>query len=312
MSRTVLPKDFAGQQALQVAINKKHLADKTTSVLIGYFADHDIVFTDDQTAAVAAKGYEASRLIDLGLSETATKDRNKAFAAPWGRTLQWAQFLKGHYAPNPKELVAWGLPALDGGEIKYPSGFAARATITSAIIAKHLAFPLDTSPLQPFILANEDDVTLLAGEVTTANAKEVIRVEKRKSSQYLINKRKKKWAVPNTNLKGIGAFLKTLYPDDTVTMGLYGFEEVDTPLPTSERVVSLLPLKDKKISGVELGSVLENTGEHPFEIYAGTKKVGTGIPIAVGEKFGMNKGFSSIVAYNPNLIGTVKFTVVVY
>lgn len=153
---------------------------------------------------------------------------------------------------------------------------------------------------------------MLASKVTTANAKEVIRAEMKKSAQLLGNNRKKKWAAPYTNVKGIAAFLKILYPNDTVTMGLYGFEEVSTPFSTSERVVTVLPLKDKMISGVELGNVLENIGDYPFELYAGTKKVSTGIPIAIGEKFGMNKGFSVCIAYNPNTIGKVIFYVTTY
>ena len=312
MSRTVFPVSFAGKKALQLTINKKHVADKTNSVLIGYFKDHDIVFADDLAAGTAAQTIETTRLGEVALSETATNDRDKAYQLPWQRTLQWGQFLKEHYDPNPKELLAWGLPALVGGKIKYPSGFVARSVITNAIITKHLSYTLTPSPLLPFITENEDDLTLLAASVTKANDKEVIRSEMKKSAGMLTNKRDKKWAPPYKNVKGIHGFLKTLYPDDTKMLQLYGFNEVDTPMPTSERTVKILPLKEKKISGIVLGSVLENTGDIPFVYYIGSKKTGTAITVKVGEKVGMNKGASIIIATNPNTIGLVTFKVITY
>lgn len=313
MSRTLFPADFVGQQTLQTAINKKFLADGAGSVLNGYFTDHAIVFATDITDGAAAKVFDTNSSLDLGTSEAATIDRDNAFELPWKRTLNWVQYLKVHFKPNPKELVNWGIPALVGGEIKYPSDFAGRSAITSAIIAKHLGYPVGTtSPLQPFITANGDDITALAAKVVTADESDLIKTEKKSSSVVLTGKRRKKWATPNTHLKNIGEFLKTLYPDDNETMGLYGFVEVDTPLPTTLRTVTLLPLRDKEIAGIVLGSVLENTGSFPFVIYTGRKKAGPAIPVAVGQKIGMNKGFSTIVSSNPNSMGTVTFTVTVY
>ncbi|MEI6628336.1 MAG: hypothetical protein WCN27_02905 [Alphaproteobacteria bacterium] len=304
------PTTYALRRKLQLAINKKFLADGADSVLLPYFERAGIDFAQDILDGIAADTADTNSTLYSGDSEAATADRDNSFELAWARTLLWAQSLKVYYKTNVKDLTAWGLPVLVGGRIEYPKDFGGRAAITTAIIVKHNSYTgEDISPLKQFITTNGDNLVALLGDVVDAKAFDLVITEKKKDSEDQMAERDKKFDLPYVHVRGVGEFLKSLYPGDTTTIGFYGFDFVAEPKAASLRVVSVGPTDDKVVTGIVIGSVLENIGLFPFYMYKGKKKTGVPILVLPGEKVGMNKGFSSIVASNRNTIGIVKFTV---
>ena len=304
------PETYTLRRKLQIAINKKFLADGADSVLLPFFERAGIDFAQDILDGVAADGNDANSALYAGQSEAATKSRDDSFELPWARTLLWAQFLKVYYKTNVKGLTDWEIPVLVGGRIKYPKDFDGQAAITTAIIEKNNSYTGGSvSPLKPFITTNGDNLVTLLADVVAAQASDIVITEKNKASMDQMADRDKAFDLPYVHVRGVGEYLKSLYPGDATTIGYYGFDFVAEPEAASLRVVSVGPTDDKVVTGIVIGSVLENIGLFPFYMYKGKRKTGVPTLVLPGDKVGMNKGFSQIVASNRNTIGMVKFTV---
>ena len=309
MSRINEPVTFKGKMAEQTACYKKHLDDGEGSVLIPYLTRNNIDFASDVAAGLAAVAFDVSATSLLGQSEKATQDRNTSFAPVWKTSLAWVQFLKKLFTGNEMELTDWGVPIETSGKVKYPAAFTEKAAITKAIIVKSNGYAIGTSPLQLYITKNNNDLTAISADIVSALAYDISREELKAASVKATQDRDTKFAVPYSNLRGIGNFLLTLFPNSPKDVGLWGFEEVDTPVAEHVRTVTLLPLITKKISGIVLGTVLTNTGTKDISFKKGRKGTGTATVVAAGQEVGMNKGCSTIIATNPATIGSAIFTV---
>lgn len=309
MSRINEPVTFNEKIALQTACYKKHTDDAATSVLIPYLTKNDIDFTADVADGLAAVAFDISATSLAGQSEKARQDRDKAFKPVWKDTLAWAQFLKKLFKENTKELTDWGVPVDVNGAIDYPVSFTERAAISEAMIAKSNGYAVGTSPLQTYINKNNNNLTTISAAITSALAHDISKTELKVESVKATQDRDKKFAKPYKNLKGMGNYLMTLFPDSPKDVALWGFDEVDTVMAESLRMVTLLPLREKVITGIVLGSVLTNIGLKDVVIAAGKKGLGKRNTVPPAGTLGMNKGSSSMVASNPATIGSVIFTV---
>ncbi len=309
MSRINEPVSFHAKIILQTACYKKHTADAGASVLIPYLTKNTIDFATDVADGVAAVAFDVSATSLAGQSEKATEDRDQSFEPVWKDTLAWAQFLKKLFKGNVKELTDWGVPVDVNGKINYPAPFTERADISVAMIAKSNSYPDGTSPLQVYITNNNNNLTTISAAITSALAFDISRAELKTASVKATQDRDEKFAKPYINLKGIGSYLMTLFPDSPKNVALWGFDEVDTVVAESERTVTLLPLRSKLISGIVLGSVLTNTGLKDIVIAAGKKGLGKKTTVSPTGTMGMNKGYSAMVASNPATIGNAMFTV---
>ena len=202
-----------------------------------------------------------------------------------------------------------GVPVDVNGAIDYPVSFAERAAISEAMIAKSNGYAVGTSPLQTYITKNNNNLTAISAAITSALAHDISKTELKVESVKATQDRDKKIAKPYKNLKGMGNYLMTLFPDSPKDVALWGFDEVDTVVAESVRTVTLLPLRSKMISGIVLGSVLKNIGLKAISVTKGRKGLGTATNVLPGGELGMNKGYSSIVATNPATIGSTMFTV---
>jgi hypothetical protein len=277
--------------------------------LLPYLTENDIDFDSDVLDGMAAVALNVSATSLLGQSLKATKDRDNSFRPVWKNTRAWSQYLKKLFIANTSELSDWGIPIETSGEIKYPTPFKERAVISKAIIAKSNSYPVGTSPLQPYITQNKNNLTTISTNIANALAFDISKSELKASSVKATQDRDLKFDDPYKNLVGIGNFLKTLFPDNPKDLLLWGFDEVDTKAPAKLRTVNIKPLISKKIGGIVLGSVLTVTGTKPISLTKGKKGLGTPIIVAPGEELGMNKGFSYIIVTNPATIGVATFTV---
>ena len=310
MSHNKFPSTFKEQQDLGIAVNKKHLADGTKSVLTPYLATKKIVLADDIADGVLAAGHELSRVLFTGQSEQARIDRDTVFDPIWVRTKLWAQFLKVGLGGNVKLLTDWGITIDVNGRIKYSSSFELRAILCNKIIDKHLGYAIGTSPLLPFITTNGDDIPALKIATGVALASNDSSVQLRVKSFIETAARNKIWDTPKKNLRLIGVYLMKLFATDTSVVGEWGFNIVSLASIAKSRNIKLKPTLNRTISNVFLGSKFKNTS--PFELvyYQGKKMSSTPITVKAGEEVGLNKGCSSITVVNPSTINHISFSVV--
>ena len=300
---------YEEQRKNQKACYKKHIDDAAGSPLISYLDRVGIDFAQDIADGITADGHNTSRLAIIGQSEKATKDRNNAFAPVWRRTLMWIQFLKPIFKENMKEFTEWGVDVDVDGKILFVTTFAKKVVVTKAIIAKHQGYAVGTSPLQPFITTNKDDLSKLLTKTTDAEAFEVSRDDLKAKAEVQTGKRNTVWAKPYSNQKDIGTYLVGLYPEDKKTVALWGYDVVDDVPAAKEKTITVKPLIRRAISGVVIGSVLKNTGKKDFSVFQGKKGLGVETVLKVGEEMGMNRGYSSVVIFNPTGIGDIMFRV---
>lgn len=300
---------YEEQRKNQKACYKKHTDDAAASPLISYMTKVGIDFVQDIADGITADGHNTSSLAIIGQSEKATKDRNNAFAPVWRRTLMWIQFLKPLFKENMKEFTEWSVDVDVNGKILFATTFAKKVVVTKAMIAKHGAYAAGTSPLQPFITTNKDDLVKLLGKTTDADAFEISRDDLKAKAEVETGKRNTVWAKPYSNQKDIGTYLVGLYPEDKKTVALWGYDVVDAVPAAKEKTITVKPLVRRAVSGIVKGTVLKNTGKKDFNVYKGRKGLGDGTLLKVGEEMGMNKGCSAIVVFNPTDIGDIMFSV---
>ena len=302
---------YEEQRKNQKACYLKHTEDALESPLISFLTKKGIDFVKDIAEGVIADGHNSSSLELIGQSEKATKNRNNAFAPVWRRTLMWIQFLKPQFKENMKEFTDWKVDVDVDGKILFATTFDKKVLVTKAIIEKHGEYAVGTSPLQPFITTNKDDLLKLLTKTTDAEAYEVNRDELKTKAEVETGKRNTAWAKPYNNLKDIGTYLVGLYPEDKKTVALWGYDVVDAVPAAKLRTVTLLPLIKKSLSGIQKGTVLTNIGLKDLVVCTGKKGTGTPQTVPPEGKLGLNKGASSIVVSNPASIGSAKFTVMI-
>ncbi len=300
---------YEEQRKNQKACFKKHTDDELDSPLISFLTKKGIDFVKDMADGNAADGHNKSSLALIGQSEKATRNRNNAFAPVWHRTLMWIQFLKPVFNENMKEFIEWGVDVDVNGKILGAKTFATKVEVTKAIIEKHGSYEIGTSPLQPFITTNKDDLLKLLTKTTDAEAYEVSRDDLKSKAEVETGKRNTTWAIPYSNQKEIGGYLSGLFPEDKKNVALWGYDVVDAVTAAKEKTITVKPLLRRVISGILLGSVMTNTGKKDFSVFQGKKGLGMETLLKVGEELGMNNGYSSVVVFNPTGIGNIMFRV---
>ncbi len=310
MSHNKFPNSFKGQQILLNAINKKNTNDADKSVIKAYMLTKGIVLATDISNGELAADHEIKRIMYEGKSEQATITRNTTFKPVWVQTLLWIQFLKVNLGGNVKLLTDWGVTIDVNGHITFPTDFPSRAIISGKIIVKHGAYTVGTSPLQPFITANGDDMEALGAANTSAIASNDLSVQMGIKSSIETAARKKLWATPKKDLRLIGDFLMKLFATDTSVVGEWGYHIVSLVSVSKTRKSMLKPTLTRTLSGIVLGTKLINIGTTDLVYHTGKKAVGTPNIVKGGEEVGLNKGCSSITVMNPSLTEKVLFTVV--
>ena len=309
MSRINPAVSFTEKITLQTACFKKHTDDGTGSILRPYLDENSIDFVADVAKGVDAVALNVSATSLLGKSKKATQDRNKSFKPAWKTSCLWVQFLKNLFTDNTAQLSDWGVPVDTNGKIKYPAPFKERVAITQAIITKNNSYTTTPSPLQPYITSNNNNLTTISTNITNAIAFDISRKELKANSVKATQDRDKAFDQPYINLKGIGGFLVSLFPDSPKDVALWGYDEVDTKVPETEKTFTLFPLIKRGYTGILLGSVLTNVGLKDIIVAAGKKGLGVTTTVPPGGILGMNKGYSAIVVFNPATIGEAKFTI---
>lgn len=311
MSRINLKLPFDDLLQLQTACYKKHFDDGQESVLISYLDTAKIDFAMDVADGATAAAHNISMNELLASSELATANRNKSFLPLWKMTRKWAQALKKIYIGNEKELTLWGIPINKKGKIKYPVPFEKKLTISQNIIAKNNSYAAGKSPLQAFITINNNDLPTLMADASDALAYDKTRKELKADAVKETQDRNTVWSKPCKNLKEIGGFLSSLYPNNQKTVMLWGYKEIEAKPAIKHRKVTLKPLSKKGIKGIVFGSELINNCLFDFILRKGRTGVGKAQLVKAGETFDIIKGYSAIVIENTLNIGNVTFIVTV-
>jgi hypothetical protein len=208
-----------------------------------------------------------------------------------------------------KEFTDWSVEVDVDGKILFATTFDKKVAVTKAMIEKHGDYAIGTSPLQPFITTNKDDLLKLLTKTTDAEGYEVTRDELKGKAEVETGKRNTVWAKPYSNLKDMGTFLVGLYPDDKKTVALWGYDVVEAVAAAKEKTITVKPLIRRVVSGIERGTVMTNTGKKSFSVFQGKKGLGVETVLKPGEEMGMNKGYSVVVVINSTGIGNIMFKV---
>ncbi len=311
MPRNILPEAFTAQQSLLTSIVTKHNADGTSSVLTPFLTQEKIDLPKAVTAGTDAATHEQSRLLFTSTSETQRRLRDNIFTPVFSSLQAWVQFLKKLYRSNTKELTQWGITITDSGKITYPAAFEDRARLYKTFTNKHSSYAAGTSPLQPFITANEVDMAKLTTAVTKATDAHQLYDDNAAKATIETSLRDGLWEPVFKNIKAIGAYLIGLYSSNPKKATAWGFNIVDSVSKHQLRTTTLKPGEQKTSAAVIIGSTFTNTGTVPLHVYKGKTTTGTPAIIAAGEKMGILKGFSVITVVNPSTLEGGKFTVTV-
>lgn len=317
MAELNYPSDFQGQVALQGVCYQKHAADLAStsadSKLSVFFTMKEFDYKEDLAIGGKAKEADAEIAKHTAASRTATGERDLIFDPEWSRMGKCVQNLKDLFKPNYIELANWGIPINVSGRINYPSDFNERCKILIKFYNYHegllkLATPF--SPLTTFLNTNNIVVDTVLKHVDAAKDKEKVSNDELKAAEQARQLRDNLWAVPNGHLRDAGNFLMGLFPGSEKTVKDWGFDVLDTvSSKKGVRHVSVKAEVTRKVNNIAIGSVLENVGDLDVKFYKGEKADGKQVVVKKGERYGLNKGCSTITVVNENNIGILNFTI---
>lgn len=311
MARNILPENFASQQNLATKVNNQHVADGVNSVLTPYLTQNKIDLSKVISAGITAATHEESRKLLTGSSETQRKLRDNIFEPVFANLQSFVQFLKKLYKTNTKELTAWGITIDTNGKITYPTSFEDRAKLVETFLNKHTDYTNNSSPLQPYITANEVDITKLTADLAKATTAHTSFEKNADDAKLETSLRDEIWTPAFKQIKDIAGYLLSLYKNNPKKVTAWGFDIVDAAATTGLRTSTVKAAETITSTGIVIGSTFTNIGTTDLHVYKGKTTKGTPSIVHANEQLGMVKGYSVITVVNPSTLVSGKFTVLV-
>jgi hypothetical protein len=312
MARIVIPINFHDQQKLFTDIIAKHTADGAGSVLITFFTEQDLDPVDMGMVSAQALTHDNNFNLFTKEAEDLTEKRNLLFTDVMDKVRQIGQFLKSLYKPNVQQVGNFGFAVNESGKIVYPPEFIERHTLCKAIKTKHDTYAAGTSPLEVFLTEQDFTIADFNSAVDAAKTHHDNSHAKQQAAENATEQRDLLWLPLVDNLRDIGDFLKKLYPDNPRKLGSWGFTVDDSPQQPVLRTSKLLPLTQKVIRGVIIGSDLKNTGEIPLNIHRGEDTSEPPTTVPPGQVMVVLGGHSLITAANTSATVTARLQVMVH
>ena len=273
MARLNYPEEFDRQTKLFKKIKEKHDADGGGSVLIPFLTEQSIDLNGDNTRTNSALAKD--KLFDEATlkAEDDTQDRNNDFDPVVDNMKKSFQYLKKFYAKNPAELGLWGA-TINGNAIVYPPEFEELVKLFRAMKTKHDSFPGGSSPLTAFLDQNEIEIAGDDTKVNDAETKHDDAKQGEKDAEDLREDRDNFFDPVMANVLLMGQFLKGLFVKNPKELGHWGYVVDDSPRDPKFRETTIVSGIPKTLTGVKLGSQVENTGTVPLLLHKGDE-VGT-------------------------------------
>ena len=300
MAHLVFPDGLTAEQKLLSAVNAKHTADGSNSILIVYLNQNKIDLDKAELVATQVVNMDASRVLLHNQSCNYTQLRDLNFDPVISRMKGEVQFLKSIYKTNPRELVNWNINVEGAGKIVYPAHFEDLNATAAGFFAKHLSYPAGTSPLQAYLTQNSIDIVADNAALATATTFHDKSKAAAARAESLTQQRNILWHPYIAQLKGIGNFLLKFYGVNTKGAGNYGYI-VDNSVAKPKMVVSKIMILSKiTLKGLVLGGTVTNNGLEDAHLYKGKTTSGNPIIISPGAKYTIPKGYSVITISNPS------------
>lgn len=300
MSRIIFPTNFTNQIKLLEDIKAKHDADLPNSILQPYLDFKQINLASLIAKANEANSFNNSQSTNYKQSENNYQLGNIAFATAIKNLKSEVQFLKKLYQPNTKELGKWGIFVIGNSEIKYPKNFDKLAAIAILFFDKHLSYPNNQSPLQPFILQQNINVAADKAAVVQATQLKNQAFNQTKTASDNTQQRNQIWQPVVKTMKDIGGYLKNIYTNNPNALGSYGFV-VEAEKNTSKMIVTKVMLQQKKtIKNVIIGGILTNIGSVKVKIYQGKAEKEHFVELQPQESMIIPTGHSILTIVNEN------------
>jgi hypothetical protein len=297
MARLNYPEEFIRQTALFKKIKAKHDADGGASVLIPFLAQQGIDLNDDNTATTAAIAKDT--LFDKATlkAEDDTQDRNNLFNPVVANMKVIFQYLKKFYAKNPAELGLWGA-TMNGNAIVYPPEFEELVKLFRAMKAKHDSFGPGGSPLTAFLDQNEIEIASDDTKVNAAETKHDEAKQGEKDAEDLREDRDNLFDPVMANVLLMGQFLKGLFVKNPKELGHWGYVVDDSPRDPKFRESTITSGIPKTLTGVKLGSQVENTGTVPLLLHKGDEVGAEPVNLLPEMRFTVVRGWGTMTVEN--------------
>ena len=300
MSHIKYPTDFTGQTTLFLSIKKKIDADGADSPLLGMLAQNKIDLAKDAIKCGKAMNNNILFLEAKSKSESLLQKR-KTLMKPFMKHLRGSfQFLKKLYATNFKNLCNWGGDITTSGKIKYPTGTQERVTLFMAMKKQSDSYTTSPSPLLPYLTENNIDLEIDATNGAAAITKDLDATSAKTYSEVYRQRRDKCFAKSLSDTNKIGAFLMTLFTENTKALCEYGFEIVDTVKIAKERIIELGKQESRLAFRAKVGSIISNLGTKDLNVYKGKLIMGIPLLLKAGNEIILTKGYSIFSVNNPS------------
>ena len=300
MSHIKYPTDFTGQTTLFLAMKKKIDDDGADSPLLDMLTQNKINLVKDAINCGKARNNNILFLKAKSNSENLIQKR-KTLMKPIMKHLRGSfQLLKKLYVTNFKNLGDWGGDITTSGKIKYPSGTQERVNLFMTMKAKSDSYTTSPSPLLPYLTENNIDLDIDATNGATAITKDLDATSAKAYSEVYRQKRDKCFAKSLADTNKIGAFLMTLFSENTKALCEYGFEIVDTVKIAKERIIELGKQESRLAFRAKVGSTISNLGTKDLNVYKGKLILGIPLLLKAGNDLILTKGYSIFSVNNPS------------
>ncbi len=302
--------NFEEQVSLLTEINKKVTADAGKSPLLEMLKNQGIVLSDDIAAGVEASKSNDDLLLNHIASEKLCKERDLIMDLIMKDISVSYQFLKGHYTPVYKTVGEWGATITNSGRVSYPTTTQGEVKMLGKLKAQHESFKLPAiSPLAAFLTQHSIDLVVDTTKAAVGLAKDSEMNEKKVAGFICREHRDNIWKLPLEHIRIIGAFLMKFFKGDASLVGEYGFNVIVTPKVNKTKKVSIAYSQSKLKMKIAIGSEIINNGTETINIYKGKIIEGTPLALAVGKKWTVGRGYSTLSVENTSDTDFAKFSV---
>jgi len=299
MARLNYPEEFDRQTKLFQKMKAKHDADGAASPIIAFLAQQGIDLNADNTATNNAIAKDVLFDKKNRVAEDHTQDRNNLFNPVFDNMKKEFQFLKKFYAGNPAELGNWGA-TINGNAIVYPPEFEEKVKLFRDLKAKHDSFPGGSSPLEPFLIQNVIEILSEEADVNAAEVKHDDAKQAEKDAEDYREDRDNFFDPVMANVRSIAQFLKGLFVNNPKELGHWGYVVDDSPRDPKFRESTITAGIPKTITGVKLGSQVENTGTVPLLLHKGDEPGPEPFTLHPEMRFTIKRGFGTLTVENPD------------
>ena len=289
---------YIKQRELFKKMKAKHDEDGEDSPLTAFFEINGIDLELDATKGEEADAFELARAKNSGMSENATQVRNKDYNPVEKHLKAGGQFLKSMNVNNTNAVLDWGLPLVAGTRFDWPADYLSMVEIFGEYKTKSDSYAAGTSPIQPFLNANDIILANDATAIGRANTNNTLSVDKAAEAENDTQRRGTKWDGPWSNVHKTGDFLMKLFPNNPKKLYEYGYEVDDSPQTVRERTSSLLPEGQKTVSSIVIGCTFKNNGAADVDVYKGKTTAGERTRVLAGATLVLLPGHSTITVVN--------------